>query len=116
MVRMSDEAATVLHALYSQYLSRRNVGYSKQDASEFGSVEDIHDDLCSQLLLDDVDSAMRELDVCGYLINDYGDETISQCTLTNDAIIDCKNITKDKFKNIVNGFVSLAEFLSALRP
>lgn len=116
MVRMSDEAAAVLHAMYSQFLSRRKVGQSKQEASEFGSVKAIHDDLCPQILMADVDAAMRELDRCGYLINDYGDETISQCTLTDNAIIDCKNLSRDNFGNIVNGFVTLAEFLSALRP
>ncbi|WP_283683424.1 hypothetical protein [Parablautia sp. Marseille-Q6255] len=116
MVKMTNEAATVLHALYSQFLSRRKVGQSKNVACHFGSVQAIHDDLCPQLPIDDVDSAMRELDCCGYLINDYGDQTICLCALTNEAIIDCQNLTKDRFGNIVNGFATLADFISALRP
>ncbi len=116
MEKMTNEAATVLHALYSQFLSRRKVGLSKQDACDFGSAESIRNDFCPKMLVEDVDSAMRELDRCGYLINDYGDETISQCILTTDAIIDCQNLNKDKFGNIINGFISLADFISALRP
>lgn len=116
MERISKEAATVLHAMYSQFLSRRKVGQSKQDACSFGSVQSIKDNLCSQMLLADVDDAMRELDRCGYLINDYGSNTICCCALTSEAIIDCENFTKDKLGNLINGFVTLAEFLSALHP
>lgn len=115
MVKMSKEAATVLYAMYSQFLSRRKVGQSKQDACGFGSVESIKNDLCPQMSIADVDDAMRELGRCGYLINDYGDETISQCDLTSDAIIDCENLTKDKVKTVVNDFLTLADFLSSLR-
>ena len=116
MVKMTDEAATVLHALYSQFLSRRKVGQSKNVACRFGSVQAIHDDLCPQMPIDDVDSTMRELDKCGYLINDYGSQTITQCTLTDVSVIDCQNLSKDKFGNIVNGFTTLADLISALRP
>lgn len=116
MVRMSKEAATVLHAMYSQFLSRRKVGQPKEEASEFGSVESIKNDLCPQMSIADVDAAMRELDRCSYLINDYGDDTITQCSLTSDAIIDCDNLTRDKIGTVVNGFLTLTDFLTSLRP
>lgn len=46
MERISKDAATVLHALYSQFLSRRKVGQSKSEARFFGTAESIYDDLC----------------------------------------------------------------------
>ena len=78
MERISKDAATVLRALYSQYQSRRKVGQPKREALFFNSVQNIHDDLCPEMLIDDVDEAMRELDRVGYLNNDYGDMTILQ--------------------------------------
>ena len=70
MERISKDAATVLRALYSQYQSRRKVGQSKREALFFNSVQNIHDDLCPEMLIADVDEAMRELDRVGYLNND----------------------------------------------
>ena len=59
MERMSKDAAKVLYALHSQYQSRRKVGQSKADACQFGSCKSIHDDLCSDMPLQDVDESMR---------------------------------------------------------
>lgn len=107
MERISKDAATVLRALYSQYQSRRKVGQSKREALFFNSVQNIHDDLCPEMLIDDVDEAMREIDRVGYLNNDYGDMTILQCCLTNAAIVDCENAVSDKA-------ISVIDFLSKI--
>lgn len=107
MERISKDAAAVLRALYSQYQSRRKVGQTKREALSFNSVQNIHDDLCPEMLIDDVDEAMRELDRVGYLNNDYGDMTILQCCLTNAAIVDCENAVSDKA-------ISVIDFLSKI--
>ena len=66
MERISKDAATVLHALYSQYQSRRKVRQPKYEAVFFNSVQNIHDDLCPEMLVEGVDEAMRELGRVGY--------------------------------------------------
>lgn len=109
MERISKDAATVLHALYSQFLSRRKVGQSKSEARFFGTAESIYDDLCQDLCLEDVEDALRELGRCGYLINDYGEDTILNVYFTDSAIADCENATKDTI-------FSIADFASKFIP
>lgn len=108
MKRITKDAATVLHTLYSQFWARRKTGQSKQTASFFGSAESIHDDLCNSMCIEDVEDAMCELDRVGYLVNDYGDDTIVQCFLTSVAIADCENAFSDKI-------CSLVDFISKFR-
>ena len=109
MERISKDAATVLHALYSQFLSRRKVGQSKSESRLFGSAESIQDDLCQDLCLEDVEDTLRELDRCGYLINDYGDDTILSVYFADPAIVDCENSIKDTT-------LSVADFISKFIP
>lgn len=96
MKRMSKEAAAVLYALYSQYLSRRKIGESKSIARRFSSALSIHSDLCSAMNFDDVDSALKELHRLGYVDNDYGSNTVTSCFLTDDTIIDFEYLVKDR--------------------
>ena len=102
MERISKDAATVLHALYSQYQSRRKVRQPKYEAVFFNSVQNIHDDLCPEMLVEDVDEAMRELGRVGYLENDYGEMPILKCRLTDAAIVDCENAVSDKAASIMD--------------
>ena len=102
MERMSKDAAKVLYALHSQYQSRRKVGQSKADACQFGSCKSIHDDLCSDMPLQDVDESMRELDSVGYLVNDYGSDTITACYLTRDAIVDFERLAQDRVMSFLD--------------
>lgn len=109
MERISKEAAIVLHSLYSQFLSRRKVGQSKSEAREYGSAKSIKDNFCTDMSISDIEDAMRELDRNGYLLNDYGDNTITQCELTDLAIMDCESAIPDKV-------ISIADFISKFIP
>lgn len=109
MERISKEAAIVLHSLYSQFLSRRKVGQSKSEAREYGSAESIKNNFCSDMSVSDIEDAMRELDRNGYLLNDYGDDTILKCELTDCAIMDCESAIADKV-------ISVADFISKFIP
>ena len=107
MERLSKDAATLLHALYSQFLSRRKVGQSKSEAKEFSSAESIKDDFNFQMSTADVADLMWELSRVGYLNTLDYEDSIEQCELTDNAITDCENINVDKAHALVDGVISL---------
>ena len=109
MERLSKDAATLLHTLYSQFRSDRKSGKSKSEARMFGSAKFIQSKLIPKMLLADVEDAMRELDKVGYLNNDYGSDTITVCELTDDAIVDCEKAIGDKA-------LSITDFISKFIP
>ena len=109
MKRLSKDAATLFHALYTEFLARRKVGQPKSEARMFDSAESIKNDFVPQMLLADVNDAMRELSKAGYLNNDYGSDTITVCELTDGAIADCEKIIGDKI-------LAAADFISKFIP
>ena len=102
MKRLSKNAKVVLHALCSQYHSRRLCNFSKSEASSFGSSESIHDDLCQSLSVEDIVDAQFELSSVGYLIIDPGDDSVACCELTHECIADIENVNLDTFMNVTD--------------
>ncbi len=102
---LTNDSKKVLYILYSEYKARRSAGSSKSDAVCFLSAESIRDDFFPDLLLEDVEDALRELGSEGYLNNLYADDTIALCFLTNDAITSIEQLPIDTLKSLLS-FVS----------
>ena len=106
---LSTDAKKMIFVLYGEYKNRRNHGISKNDSKEFQSPESIQESFFPLWSIDDVDSAMRELDKNGYLQVVYASGTINDCCITDEAIAKLENQPKETFLNI-------ADFISKFIP
>lgn len=66
-IELSKEAKQLLKTLYAEYQNKRDDGYPKSQAMNFGSSEQIHKTLMSDWLFQDVDDTCYELGKAGLL-------------------------------------------------
>lgn len=106
---MTKDAAKVLRRIYEKYLDCLDLGLSRSDAKSFGSIDEICTDMFSDIRIEDLDDRLRELHREGYLVCDYGDDSIYDVELTTKAISELESKTK-------NQILSIADFISKFIP
>lgn len=106
---LTKDAKTVLYHLYKEYLARRDNNISRSRAKHFSSAESIQTSLFPDWLLEDVEDVLRELGRNGFLDNNYADDTVYDCYLSDVAIVKMEN---QKMEN----FLTVADFISKFIP
>ena len=93
---ITAEADVLLCTLYDHYYSRRINHTPKSQAVYFGTPADIHHDLFSNWLYEDLESACLELAEIGFIVsNIYTGDLIDEISLSNRGII----YMEEKFEN-----------------
>ena len=106
---MTKDALKVLKRLYDTYLKRLSYGMPRSDARSFGSADDIFAEMSEDIRIEDLEDCLRELHREGYMVCDFGSDSIADSELTTKAIEELKNKTK-------NQILSIADFLSKFIP
>lgn len=106
---MTNDSKKILYALYKEYDQRRKNGLSRMNSKYFSSAKDIQQNFFSEWLLTDVEDCLRELSREKYLDNLYGDNTITECFISEHAIEKMENQVKETF-------LSVADFISKFIP
>lgn len=104
-MNLTKDSQKLICILYKSYLEKRKSGYSKSNANNFGSSHDIHKNLCSNWLFDDVDDTCRELSNIGLLNCMWADNIAYIVRISDQGIIYMEN----RFKN---GLVGVIDFLT----
>ena len=81
----------------------------RSDARSFGSADDIFAEMSEDIRIEDLEDCLRELHREGYMVCDFGSDSIADSELTTKAIEELKNKTK-------NQILSIADFLSKFIP
>ena len=82
---------------------------ARSDARSFGSSDSILTEIYEDMRIEDLDDCLRELHREGYMICDFGSDSIADSELTTKAIEELENKTK-------NQILSIADFLSKFIP
>ena len=106
---MTKDAKTVLYHMYKEYLVLRSNHLPKSKAKRFDSTESIQKALFPDWCIEDIDEALRELEINGYVNNNYASEIIYECELTDNAISVMENQNKEKL-------LSALDFISKFIP
>lgn len=101
-MEITNDAKKVLYTLYKEYLKRRHDKISKDNAVSFPSASSIHADYFPKWILADVENCLRELDCCGFLSVQYGDNTVKYFALNDFAITALEAQKKEIFDNVVS--------------
>ena len=108
-MELTKDAEKLICLLYKSYLQKRKSGMSKSQATCFGSSHDIHEQLCPELIFEDVDDTCRELSRA-YLLNClWADNIAYHVILSDNAIVYMEN----RFKN---GLSEVLEFVDKIKP
>lgn len=108
-MELTKDAEKLICLLYKSYLQKRKSGISKSQATCFGSSHDIHEQLCPELIFEDVDDTCRELSRADLLNCLWADNIAYHVILSDSAIIYMEN----RFKN---GLVEVLEFVDKIKP
>lgn len=90
---------------------KRKCGISKRESVQFGSAQDILNDLFPKMLLEDLEDSLKELGRNGFLNNFYADNTVYNCTLTDYAIVTIEKLPKDDLKTISKFISAFIKFI-----
>lgn len=108
-MELTKDSEKLICLLYKDYLEKRKSGQSKSEANDFGSSHDIHENLCSDWLFDDVDDTCRELSRSGLLRCLWADDIAYIVRLSDSGITYMENRFKNDIKDVL-------EFLSNFIP
>lgn len=108
-MELTKDAEKLICLLYKSYLQKRKSGIPKSEATCFGSSHNIHEQLCPELIFEDVDDTCRELSRADLLNCSWADNTAYHVTLSDNAIIYMEN----RFKN---GLAEVLEFVEKIKP
>ena len=106
---LTKEAKTVLYHMYKEYLVRRDNQIPRSQAKFFGSAESIHASLFPDWSLEDVEDILCELGRNNFLNNDYADDTVYDCELSDSAIVKMESQKKEALRTV-------ADFISKFIP
>ena len=106
---LTKDAKIVLYNMYKEYLIRRDNHIPRSKAKEFGSADNIQLSLFQDWSLEDVEDVLRELGRNGFLNNFYADNTVYDCSLSDEAIVKMENQKKETLLNV-------ADFISKFIP
>lgn len=104
-MEVTKESKTVLYELYNQYQIRRHCGTSKRKAISFGSAQDIQNSFFPDMNIEDLEDALCELGRNELLNNEYADNTVWSCYLTDKAIVAIENLPAAALTSVIK-FIS----------
>lgn len=107
-MELTKDAEKLICLLYKSYLQKRKSGISKSQATCFGSSHDIHEQLCPDLIFEDVDDTCRELSRADLLNCLWADNIAYHVILSDNAIVYMEN----RFKN---GLSEVLEFIDKIK-
>ena len=108
-MELTKDAEKLICLLYKSYLQKRKSGISKSQAACFGSSHDIHEQLCPDLIFEDVDDTCRELSRADLLNCLWADNIAYHVILSDKTIVYMEN----RFKN---GLSEVLEFVDKIKP
>lgn len=108
-MELTKDAEKLICQLYKKYLEKRKSNISKSNARTFGSSHNIHEDLCPNLLFEDVDDTCRELSRAGLVNCLWADNIAYEVFLSDSGIIYMEN----RFKNDI---IAVSSFISQFIP
>ena len=109
-ITLSKDADYLICIIYKYYLELRDNGFSKSEAKNFDSIDNIHG-LIPQISLDDIYETCLELANKSLLIQKkkYISEEYSRFSLSDDGIIYMENRFSNKIDKII-------DYISKLKP
>ena len=109
-INLSKDADHLICIIYKYYLELRDNGFSKSEAKNFDSIDNIHG-LIPQIPLDDIYETCLELANKSLLIQKkkYINEEYSRFSLSDDGIIYMENRFSNKIDKII-------DYISKLKP
>lgn len=109
---LTNDAKKVLYELYKEYSARRKRNEPRRKAAHFQSASFIHSEFFRDWLLEDVEDCLRELGRNGFLNNQYADNTIHNCFLSDHAITVMEAQKKEVLSNVVDFVAKFIPILS----
>lgn len=109
-MELTRDADALLSVMYKEYLLRKKNGTPKLQAKIFGGAAYLQETLAPKLSVEDVAETCRELGRAEFLSNNYADDTVSICQLTDKAIIHMEN----RFKNGLDEVLSYLEKIKSI--
>lgn len=106
---LTKDANKLLCILYKSYLQKRKSGSSKSDACEFGSSQDIREELLPEYSFEDVDYTCFELAQTDFIDCFEADGIAYRVLLNSQGIAFMEN----RFKN---GLSEVVDFISKFVP
>lgn len=106
---LTKDSMRLLCVMYKSYLEKRKSGMSKSSSNEFGSSHAIHETLLPDWQFDDVNETCFELARAGFIVIDYGDNIVTQASITDSGI----SFMENRFKN---GLAGVVDFLTKFIP
>lgn len=108
---LTKDAKSVLLKLYKNYLEKIASGVARDQAKQFGSSEDIKDNILPDETIDNIDSYCYELRDQNYLHVVGADNSIYLSELTSLAINAMENRFAKNVAKVVNAISKLAPFI-----
>lgn len=108
-MELTKDAEKLICVMYKRYLEKRSSGQSKSEANYFGDTYTIYESFFPHESLDDIDEFVWELKRADFISGDYGDNILSDISITSNGLIYMEN----RFKN---GIKDVLTFLSNFIP
>lgn len=110
---LTNDAKYLVSSMYKEYVSRRKKKISKEQATLFDSVEEIHKTLMKEWTFEDTLFTCRELKRKGFINGmNYGENSIIMISLSTDAIA----LMESKFKDDAGKALDFAIKIKSLIP
>lgn len=108
-MELTKDAEKLICVMYKRYLEKRSSGISKSESNYFGDTHTVHESFFPREPFDDIDDSVWELKRTNFISGDYGDNILSEISITSAGLIYMEN----RFKN---GIKDVLTFLSNFIP
>ena len=109
---LTNDAKFLMAKIYQNYIEKRKSGATKRDAKFVGDVEEIHQKIMSQWMLDDVLDTCFELKSHNFLSGNPGSNSLFDIMITNEGIA----IMETSFRDKANAVLEYATKIKSLIP
>jgi len=101
MNNLTNDAKFLLSSMYAKYIERRKNGSSKDEATSFGDVQNVKEEIMPEWSFEDTRFTCFELRKHGYITGEPVDNQLWFIHLTTEAIAELEISFKDKLDSVL---------------
>ena len=107
-IQLTKDADALICVIYKEYLKKRESGIAKGEAKWFGGSDDLQKTFLPKWTPEDVDETCLELQRANLLACQCADNTVSECILSDSAIIYME-------RRFTNGLRGVLDYLKTIK-